>query len=57
MTKKLLKTADVLEWTGISREQWKKIKPLIPGVRLPGYKIMHWRRKDIAKTFNLEPTT
>jgi predicted DNA-binding transcriptional regulator AlpA len=57
MTKQLLKRADVLEWTGLSPDQYRKMldaKVLRP-IRLKGYKIKWFRRCDVAEALQLEP--
>ena len=56
MTKQLLKRADVLEWTGLSPDQYRKMldaKVLRP-IRLKGYKIKWFRRSDVAEALQLE---
>jgi predicted DNA-binding transcriptional regulator AlpA len=58
MTKQLLKRADVLEWTGLSPDQYRKMldaKVLRP-IKLKGYKIKWFRRRDVAEALQLEPT-
>lgn len=59
MNKQLLKRADVLEWTGLSPDQYRKMveaKVLKP-IRLKGYKIKWFRRTDVATALQLEPTS
>jgi len=56
MRKQILKRNDVLEWTGLSEQQWRKIKKLLKPVKIKGYKIDHWRATDIAKILHLETT-
>ena len=56
MTKQLLKRADVLEWTGLSPDQYRKMldaKVLRP-IKLKGYKIKWFRRLDVAEALQLE---
>jgi hypothetical protein len=56
MRKQILKRNDVLEWTGLTEQQWRKIKKLLKPVKIKGYKIDHWRATDIAKILHLETT-
>lgn len=56
MKKQLLKRADVLEWTGLSVDQYRKmveagvLKPL----RMKGFKKWWFRRVDVARALQLE---
>lgn len=59
MNKQLLKRADVLEWTGLSPDQYRKMveaKVLKP-IPIKGYKIKWFRRTDIIKALQLEPVS
>jgi hypothetical protein len=58
MNKHLLKRADVLEWTGISPDQYRKMveAKLLRPMRLKGYKKHIFRRADVAKALQLEET-
>jgi predicted DNA-binding transcriptional regulator AlpA len=56
MTKQLLKRADVLEWTGLTPDQFYKMvdaKVLKP-IRLRGYKIMWFKRSEVAQALQLD---
>ena len=56
MKKQILKRADVLEWTGISPDQYRKMVAarLLRPMRLKGYKQHVFRRIDVAKALQLE---
>lgn len=58
MNKQLLKRADVLEWTGLTAAQFRKMVDMqvLRPIKLRGYKIMIFRRSDVIKALQMEVT-
>lgn len=46
-----------MEWTGLSEQQFKKIAPLVPTVKIKGYKIRLWHEDAWAKILQIKQTS